>query len=557
MAISSNAMNLFTHYVHYSEIHKNQCVACNSRVKFVYTTAKHTFQDFSGSITERIRLYKCTNLFCPFHKRAFNPSPINVLPHKRYSLGVWKWIAQESKILKQSPIQIVDRIAKKFGIQMAENTIRDAINEIDVFLSKKIDEDTKKILKTQKKVLIALDGQKPDDEGNALWLFVDLISNRVLKVKILQSADSGTLHEIIEEIKSEYEVELIGGVSDKQKSITTMRDKFYSHIPWQYCHFHFLQNTWNHIEVKDGNLHKKWSKLIKDLYILTASKSRKVLFEGLGRMSVRDVFHELELQLRAILKARTKKFEHLRGVEVYDRVSSLVQEMECALEQEDDSRRIVKIMRKTLSKLKEGLEESYEQYTTCTELYKQFQVIRKHLGDETLGKEEKMRFVDADYKTIWESVKGQNEKKHIDQLRSFQPQKDIGKTVILQEWVRLYHSYRRGLYEYYDFPVKSKTNTPMEQAFGQQKASIVKQMGRKKVGGQIRIHGENKLKQIYAGQDKVEEIIDRLGTDYRKADLKKGLQKISNQTKRETLLWRNRVFQNHSLLKVLRKGKET
>ena len=38
----------------------------------------------------------------------------------------------------------------------------------------------------------------------------------------------------------------------------------------------------------------------------------------------------------------------------------------------------------------------------------------------------------------------------------------------------------------------------MEQAFGQEKAGIIKQMGRKKVGGQIRIQGENRLKQIYA-----------------------------------------------------------
>lgn len=557
MALSFTEKNFLTHYIHYPVEYEKGCPACNSKVKFVYVSAGHQYQDFSGYHNDIFRLYKCTNLFCSFSKHAFNPAPIDVLPYKHFSLGIWKWIAQESKILKQSPVQIKNRIATVFGIDIAENTIRDAIKEIDVFLSKKIDVETGKILKNQKKILIAMDGQKPDDEGNALWLFVDLISNRVLKVVILKNADSNTLHNLIEGILKEFDVELIGGVSDKQNSITTMHKKYYSDIPWQYCHFHFLQNLWNHIEVKDGNLHKKLSKMVKELYILTASRSSKVHFEGIGKMSVRDVFHELELQLRAMIKARTKKFEFLRGIDIFERIRSLVKEMEKALMQEDDSRRITKIMKNTFNVLKIGLNECQEQYEDCILLNTQFQEIRQNLGNEALEKVEKIEKLDSNFDSIWKKMKDLNGKSQIDQLRSFQPQKDTSKSAILQEWVRLYHSYRSGLFEYYGFPVKAKTNTPMEQSFGQEKSAIIKQMGRKKVGGQIRIHGENRLKQIYAGQAEVEDIIERLGPEYSKEDLKKGLKKLSDQTKQETLLWRSRVFQNDGLMKVLNKGKKT
>ncbi|MHA1518720.1 MAG: hypothetical protein ACTSRK_00925 [Promethearchaeota archaeon] len=557
MALSTNEKNYLTHYIHYPIGLEKGCIACHSKVEFVYVSSGHKYKDFSGYHKDIIRLYRCTNPFCSLHKHAFNPSPIDVLPYKRYSLGIWKWIAQESKIMKQSTIQIRNRIETVFGINIAENTIRDAIKEIDVFLSNKIDDETRKILKNQKKILIAMDGQKPDDEGNALWLFVDLISNRVLKVVILKSADSDTLHNLIEEILADFDVELIGGVSDKQNSITTMHKKYYSSIPWQYCHFHFLQNVWNHIEIKDGNLHKKLSNLVKGLYIMSASKSSKVYFEGLGKMSVRDVFHELELQLRAMIKARTKKFDHLRGIEIFERISALVSEMESALKDEDGTRRITKIMKNTLNLLKRGLKENKEQYEICVSLNAQFQVIRTNLGDEGLAKEEKMDKLDSNFDIIWMKMKGLNNKFEIDQLRSFLPQKDTEKSAILQEWVRLYHSYRLGLFAYYEFPVKAKTNSPMEQAFGQEKSGIIKQMGRKKVGGQIRIQGENRLKQIYAGKKEVKEIIDSLGPDYNIEELKEGLQKLADQTMQETMLWRNRVFQNDGLMKVLEKGKKT
>jgi len=334
-----------------------------------------------------------------------------------------------------------------------------------------------------------------------------------------------------------------------------MHKKYFSDIPWQYCHFHYLQNLWNHIEVKDGNLHKKLSKIVKDLYILSVSKTTKVYFEGLGKKSIRDIFHEMELQLRAILKARTKKFEHLRGVEVFGRLTSLVEEMRAALVGEDENRRIVKIMKRTLNILHEGLHSTQEQYGTCISLNSQFQQIRKDLGNEEGKKEEKMQNLDACFKTIWEKVKNLHNKKEISQLRSFLPQMDTPKSKILQEWVRLYHSYRPGLFAYYDFPIPAKTNSPMEQAFGQEKASLIKQAGRKKVGGQIRIQGENRLKQIYAGPAEIKEIISRMGPDYRKDELREGLLKLSKQTKEETMMWRNRVFKNGGILKVLKKGK--
>jgi len=524
--------------------------------------------DFHGKIKEIRKFYCCTNPDCQLHANPLNPTPLNVLPFKQFSLGIWKWIAQEAKLFKQKPAQICERIDEQFNVKISESTIRKYINEIDAYLSNQIDKRTIQILKAQGKIILALDGQKPDKNGAALWLFVDLISNRVLKIVILESADHGTLYALVEEILTFYEVELAGLVSDKQGSIVKMRDTFYIEIPHQYCHFHFLQNLWNHIEVKDGNLHKELSKAVNNLYILTVSKTSKILFEGIGKAPIREVFREVERSLRTLIKARTRKFEHLRGVEVYERLHRYIEEMDQVLAAEDPDRKIVKLMNKTADSLHQALKDTEHHYKACIELHETFQSIRKSLGKEldskkaevkepSVLKEEKLKVLDDYFEEIWEKVKGFGGIMEKSQLRTFLPQKDKPANIIKQEWVRLYYSYRRGLCAYYNFPILAKTNSPMETKFSQEKSIFISRVGKQQVGSQIRIRGEHVLKQLYAGKQEIKEIIKDMGTDYDRTQIIRELNALAHRTKEETKLWKNAIHETSGLRSVLAKGKKS
>ncbi|TES96073.1 MAG: hypothetical protein E3J90_08625, partial [Promethearchaeota archaeon] len=292
MSVSKRGSFVDIQYITYPKELDRKCISCGSPVEFLYPSGGHGYTDFQGKIKEIRKFYCCTNPDCELHANPLNPTPLNVLPFKQFSLGIWKWIAQEAKLYKQKPALICERIYDEFDVKISESTIRKYINEIDAFLSNQIDKRTIKILKAQGKIILALDGQKPDNNGAALWLFVDLISNRVLRIVILKSADYSTLHSLVEEILEFYEVELAGLISDKQGSIVKMRDTFYAEIPHQYCHFHFLQNLWNHIAAKDGNLHKELSKAVNNLRILKVSKTIKIFFEGIGKAPIREVFRE-------------------------------------------------------------------------------------------------------------------------------------------------------------------------------------------------------------------------------------------------------------------------
>ena len=567
MSVSKINSFIDIQYITYPKELNRKCISCGSSVEFLYPSGGHEYTDFNGKIKEIRKYYRCTNPDCELHAKPLNPTPLNVLPFKQFSLSIWKWIAQEAKLFKQKPAQICERIHEQFNVGISESTIRNYINEIDAYLSHQIDKRTIQILKDQGKIILALDGQKPDNKGAALWLFVDLISNRVLKIIILESADHLTLHALVKEILKFYEVELAGLVSDKQNSIVKMRDTFYPDVPHQYCHFHFLQNLWNHIEVKDGNLHKELTKAVNNLYILTVSKTSKIFFEGIGKVSIREVFREVERSLRAIVKANTKKFERLRGIEVYERLSHYVEDMDRVLAKEDPERKIVQLMKKTADSLHHALKEREYQYNTCIELNEIFQSIRKSLGKElapeskklkepSVLKEEKLKILDDHFETIWESVKGSGGIEDKSQLRTFLPQKDISACTIKQEWVRLYESYRRGLFAYYDFPILAKTNSPMETKFSQEKSIFISRVGKEKVGSQIRIRGEHVLKQLYAGKKEIKEIIKNMGNAYDKAQIKKELEALARRIREETKLWKNTPHETLGLKSVLAKGKK-
>ena len=537
MRYSTTHPGLNTHYIPYSSSSDNSCFACHGSTEDAYITAGHRYQTFGDEINELRHLRICHNPECSLFKIPFNPTPPEVSPYKQFSLAVWRWIGEEYKLYNQNAEQIQSRIERKFSISISANTIRNYMKEIDVLMANEIDKRTAKLLAIQGIIVLALDGQKPDDNGRSLWLFVDLISNRVLKVVLLESADSETLYTLVESILQQFHVKLVGLVSDKQNNLVKLHDDHYQAIPHQYCHFHYLQNIWNHIEVKDCGLHQTIAQKVKQLYILKVSKQTKIKFDELGTLSIREVFKSVEKKLRRLIIKRNKKFEHLRGVETYDAVAKFVEEIDTQLIGVDSTRKGNELLLKMAEDLHLALTETKELYDSCKLLNAHFQKIRKWVGKRTLSKGTMLAAGDRITEALWESVKGHDNITSRDDLRSFLPHKNTSYEKIVQEMVRLYDSYRDGLFKYMDFPIPVPTNSNMEQCFGQEKGRIRQRSGKANVAMQVRLRGEFELKAIYAGKEEITEILIDLNPQFNEIELKAGLKTLADRTSIETESW--------------------
>lgn len=539
----------------FPEIYDNSCAICGSPVKFLYPANPRVHQGLENTITEIRYYYSCTNENCYFYGRPHNPSPNYSLPFKHYDLSVWKWIGRESKIFKQNASAIKDRIEKEFGLNIAENTIRSVIDELDVFLAGEIDKKTKELLKNQGKIVLCLDGQAPEADGDALWLFVDAISNRVLKTKILSSAPHEILHEIIEEILNDYEVELAGIVSDKQSNIVKMRDKFYPKVPHQYCQFHFLQNLWKYIEYRDQSLHSSLASCVNSLYIVNVSQSSMVKIPEVGRVKKREYFSDLELDLRKLVKPRNKKFKKLRGIESWNNISKYAKTLKEVFESQDPDHRVTKVLQKVFIKLSEGLETEHSVYNNCCTLFDTFQDIRSCLKNTALDKQEMEGEIKKRFNDIWKSVRKKDKTARMVDLKSITPTNNTKMVDIEKEWVRSYRSYKRGLFSYFDFPIPERTNSRMEQHFGQEKIQLYKNCGKKNVGPQVRVRGEYIIKQQYAGESEVTEILHSLANGYDSEKVKAGLVVLNERRTIESDSWQTNLLGKQALLDLY-KGKK-
>lgn len=524
-------------YIPYPEELTYRCPICGEAVQHCFPKSKHDYRDFVGMVREIRYPYRCLNEACEMFGIYFNPSPARVLPYKQFSLDVWKWIATEAKIFKQKPSEIVFRAEKKHGIPISEGTVRNIIDEVDVFISGQIDEKTREIIKKQGFILMALDGQDPEKGSAALWMFTDVVSNRVLAIDVLKSANAGALHDIVARIEREFGVPIIGFISDKQRSIVKMHDKYFPEVPHQYCQFHFLRNMWVHLEKRDDHVNKELRKTINELYIISVNKTVKVKIGDDGKVSVREYFDSVASDLKKIVRRRSKIFERLRGVEAFKNISRYSSEIinECSLL--DQERRDVKILVRTATKLQDTLEALRPAYVENIHLFKIFKSIQHVLGDPAPSREPRVNLADGCFQSLWNRAHEPEGVSESSDLRSLQPSHQHSKDKVMLEWFRLYKTHRRGLFAYYDFPVPERTNTKMEAKFSEEKRLLFSQCGRRKVGSQVRKRGEYILKQLHAVGDEIESIIDALPGNIDDESVREGLAELDARIKKETREW--------------------
>lgn len=510
------------------------CPSCGENVKFKYPDDGKLVHTLKGPIYQIINLYSCINLECEFNQIAFNPCPRFDYSQRTYGADVFRLIAEEFLVYELKPGQVFKRLTKKYQLKISKDTVRRICDDILKLKSLKIDEKTFEIIKKQGHILLGFDGQDPGGDAPSIWCFMDLISNRVLATYKFDNLDHEILHHTIEKIQHFYGVKMIGWVSDKQNLITKCHDTFYPEIPHQYCQYHFLRNTWKHLEALDSNAFLTLKKAVNLLYIHTRSNSTPVFFEGLGKKSVREIFKGIDKDLQKMIKGRNKTFKELRGMRLFERLSEYQHRMDDILVDKDPTLRFTKILTKTSLALKSALNEVKSYYKASQELYQLFQQIREVFGNENSSQKEKRNVLAKIYKGIFSGARKANPKLSLPELKSFLPNKKKSKIEIMAEWCRLWQSYLPGLFQYYGFPVKIKTNNSLEQGFSTQKQALFNRVAKANIIHMITTRGEDYLRIKHCDPKELESDIIKEYTDEVMKELRTQLR---DDIKERTDLW--------------------
>lgn len=125
------------------------------------------------------------------------------------------------------------------------------------------------------KVRVSIDGMEPEKGQPCLYTIREVTSGVLLAAKFLSDASAEALHELVENVLSNYGLVLAGIISDRQKSIVAMRDKYYPRVPHQYCGVHFLKNVTKALSGADKSLQKDLRSEVRQLSVLKTIKEKE------------------------------------------------------------------------------------------------------------------------------------------------------------------------------------------------------------------------------------------------------------------------------------------
>ena len=494
-----------THYLSWPDQFPRECPECKHSIRYAHADNGKRIHTLSGEIYQVINYYTCINPQCSKHGVYFNPATRLDFGRSYFGVDVLERISREILVFEQSPVQIHKRLTLDYNLEISLRTVQRLYKQVLLLKAHQIDETTKKCIKDQGKILLAIDGQDPQRGYPAIWLFTDILSGRLLKTTVTKSMPNGLLHSEIEDVLTSYGVDVIGFLSDKQNNLVKCMQKYYPTVPHQYCTLHFCQHLWDHVEMMDNRIFSQISKTISRLYTVSRSNDQPIEFEKHGLLSVSKVFGDINVDLQRIIKRRTKKFKSLRGLWVYRALKKYVEELESYLPGMSSGFRVEKIYKKLCVSLKRLVGDLRVQFFETLFLYDSFRLIYQRLYSEVSTRAEKQQQLDNIFGVLWAKARLLNPDLSLETVKSIHPSSANSLSVILTEWVRLWNSYLPGLFSYYDFPVTIMTNSAQEQAFSQEKGKIKRRLRVEKVGHFLQTRGEIYLRLVYATQVELEE----------------------------------------------------
>jgi hypothetical protein len=121
----------------------------------------------------------------------------------------------------------------------------------------------RRLLRGQKRVLLAIDGLQPDVGHEVLWVLRDCLSGEVLLARSLLSATTKDLAALLAEVRDALPVPITGAVSDGQATIRQAVVQELPGVPHQLCHFHYLREAAKPIYEADRHAKKELKKRVR------------------------------------------------------------------------------------------------------------------------------------------------------------------------------------------------------------------------------------------------------------------------------------------------------
>jgi len=229
------------------DLEDNLCPFCGHPLEYYYTNKPRLLITIKYDITLRVVHKRCVNEKCvaaAINRSFYNTSlDLYMLPKKMYAMDVILLIGyliqQENKTEKE----VANYLLEEHGITISQPCVnkykRVALALGEALIAGNV-EGIKDGLDKLPFRVYSIDGLS-SNKSRTLFVIRDLISGAILGSALLDMHDTEAIHDFMDTVFQKFGVPdyMVG---DGERGLIAAVRKYYSDIPYQYCHRHFLNN---------------------------------------------------------------------------------------------------------------------------------------------------------------------------------------------------------------------------------------------------------------------------------------------------------------------------
>ena len=258
------------------------CPECQRRTYADYHNFR-TVTTLDGVIRLTLTIRRCPNFDCPRFLLPYRPEaePHFALPHHEFGLDVMALVGRLRYVEHRSIPEIYHELTRR-GIVLAERTVTNLLDRYDELraLSTADPQRLGPLLRSQRRVVLAIDGLQPDVGHEVLWVLRDCLSGEILLAKSLLSSTIKDLARLIAEVRRALPVPITGVISDGQDTIRKAVARTLRGVPHQACHFHYLREAAKPIYEADRHAKKELKKRVRGVRPIERAAEQE---EGAGQ----------------------------------------------------------------------------------------------------------------------------------------------------------------------------------------------------------------------------------------------------------------------------------
>jgi hypothetical protein len=242
-----------------------QCPECQHPL-WAADTNRRTVVTLEGIRGLVVQVRRCRHPGCPRFGRPMHPEAEGriVLPEHEFGLDLIALVGA-LRYTQHRSLPEIHRALSDRGVDICPRSVTNLLDRYDELLALSLTdtERLRRITAREGRVILAIDGLRPDVGHEVLWVLRDCLSGEVLLARSLLSSRRDDLARLLTEVKEALGVPITGVISDGQGPIRKAVAKALSGVPHQLCHFHYLREAAKPIFEADRHAKKELKKRVR------------------------------------------------------------------------------------------------------------------------------------------------------------------------------------------------------------------------------------------------------------------------------------------------------